>query len=155
MDAEAFERCYYANCKMIWNLCYTYLENPADTEDAVQETFLRLAASSKTFRDGDHEKAWLIVTAKNVCKDELKRFSRKELPLEQAEGAGGKEPHIDETLQAVRALPERYQTVLYLYYYEGYPTKQIGRILKKPDATIRSDLHRGRLLMKDRLEGEQ
>ena len=42
LDKEAFTRIYAAQARYVWNLCLTLLHNPADTEDAVQETFLRL-----------------------------------------------------------------------------------------------------------------
>lgn len=151
MTKEQFEDSYRAHFRLVWNLFYTYLQNPADTEDAVQDTFLKLATAKKAFRDREHEKAWLIVTARNLCKDELKRSRRREVPLEEA--AVAVQPKPDETLELVRSLPERYQTVIYLYYYEGYATKQIAKLLGKPDATVRSDLRRGRLLMKQGLEG--
>lgn len=153
MTKEQFEHSYQTHFKLVWNLCYTYLNDPTDTEDAVQDTFLKLAMAKKDFRDGEHEKAWLIVTARNVCKDELKRSRRREVPLEVAAAAAAEQPRMDETLELVRSLPEQYQTVIYLYYYEGYATKQIARLLGKPDATVRSDLRRGRLLMKKGLEG--
>ena len=149
-----FEKCYRTHFQMVWNLCYTYLHHPADTEDAVQETFLRLARSGKSFRDRDHEKAWLIVTAGNVCKDELKRRGRKDLSLEEVSTAGFQQPRTDETLLAVQALPEQYRTALYLFYYEGLPAKKIAKLLNRPEATVRSDLHRGRQMLKARLEGK-
>ena len=155
VSKEEFEACYRIHFQMVWNLCYTYLHNPADTEDAVQETFIKLAACAKRFRDREHEKAWLIVTASNVCKDELRRMGRKEISLEAAPPIAVPQYEMDETLQALRALPEKYRTVLYLFYYEGLPTKQIGKLLKRPDATVRSDLHRGRQMLKQRLEGSK
>lgn len=153
VSKEEFEASYRFHFQMVWNLCCTYLHNPADTEDAVQETFLKLAACRKRFRDRDHEKAWLIVTAGNVCKDELRRIRRKEVSLETVAPIAVPQPEIDDTMQALRALPEKYRTVLYLFYYEGLPTKQIGKLLKRPDATVRSDLHRGRQMLKQQLEG--
>lgn len=148
-----FEVCYRTHFQMVWNLCYTYLRHPADTEDAVQETFLRLARRGKSFRNREHEKAWLIVTAGNVCKDELKRKGRNTIGLEAAGQLAAPRMREDGTLLALKSLPEHYRTVLYLYYYEGWSTKQIGKLLRKPDATIRSQLHRGRNLLKTELEG--
>lgn len=146
-----FEAQYNRHFSMVWNLCVTYLKNPADTEDAVQEVFLRLATAGKQFHSHDHEKAWLITTAKNVCRDELKRARRKDLPLEDRTAALPA-PIIDETLQLIRSLPEKYQTALYLHYYEGLSTEEIARLLHRPAATIRSDLRRGRLMLKKELE---
>ena len=49
---------------------------------------------------------------------------------------------------AVKALPENYREVIHLFYYEGYSTKQIAKLLQKKEATVRSDLHRGREKLK-------
>lgn len=143
---------YLAHCKTVWNICYPYFLSQPDTEDAVQETFLRLAQTDKAFADSEHEKAWLIVTARNVCKDELKRARRREIPLEQAPELSAEVPQPDETMQALAALPERCRATLYLFYYEGYKSKEIAKLLHRTDAAVRSDLRRGRLLLKKRLE---
>lgn len=145
--AEIFER----RKKLVWNICYPYFMNPADTEDAVQETFLRLAITNPTLKDAEHEQAWLITAARNICKDELRRARRGELPLEAAENTGFPPPEIDETLAVLHELPEKYRTVLYLFYYEELPTAQIARMLKCPDASIRSRLRRGRKLLRKKL----
>ena len=154
MNKTEFAACYRIHFQTVWNLCYTYLRNPADTEDAVQETFLKLARCGKAFRDREHEKAWLIVTAGNVCKDELKRRGRQTLSLEQMEPVAASDPSGDETMEALLALPEHYRQALYLFYYEDLSTKQIAKLMKRPEATVRSLLHRGRKLLKARLEGE-
>ena len=82
MDKEAFTRIYAAQARYVWNLCLTLLHNPADTEDAVQETFLRLLRQGDAGVSPENLRAWLTVTARNVCRDELRRFRRRELPLE-------------------------------------------------------------------------
>ena len=55
---------------------------------------------------------------------------------------------------AVKSLPEKYREVVHLFYHEGYSTKQIADILRKNEATIRSDLHRGRAKLKKLLREE-
>lgn len=144
---------YDRNVTMVYHICYPYFMNSADTEDAVQETFLRLIHANKTFRDIGHEKAWLITTARNVCRDELRRSRRKDLPLDNAANYSTMDPEPDETLQAIASLPDKYATVIYLYYYEGYGTTSIAKMLHRADATVRSDLRRGRSLLKKRLGG--
>lgn len=150
---EEWTKVYHRHCQTVWNICYPYFMNPADTEDAVQETFLRLIRSGKAFRDEEHEKAWLIVTAKNVCRDEMKRARRKDVPLEEASALRSPETPEDETLLAIRELPEKQRIVIYLYYYEGYGTVKISQMLQRPQASVRSDLRRGRLALKKRLGG--
>jgi len=63
---------YTRHVKTIYRVCYTYMKNPADTEDAVSETFIKMIKSAPAFESEEHEKAWLIRTAVNVCKDVLK-----------------------------------------------------------------------------------
>lgn len=155
MNRTEFAACYRAHFQMVWNLCYSWLRNPVDTEDAVQETFLRLVRCGKHFRDREHEKAWLIVTAGNVCKDELKRRGRQSLSLEQVDQVAAPDGPGGETMEALLALPERYRQALYLFYYEELSTQQIAKVMKRPEATVRSLLHRGRKALKARLEGEQ
>lgn len=152
LSENELEKSYLTHCKTVWNICYPYFLSRADTEDAVQETFLRLAQSDKTFADTEHEKAWLITSARNVCKDELKRARRRELPLEQAPEQIAAGPQPDETMQALARLPERCRAALYLFYYEGYKSKEIAKLMHRTDAAVRSDLRRGRLLLKQRLE---
>lgn len=146
------ERLYRLHFRTVWNICLSYLKNPADTEDAVQETFLRLAREDRDFESDEHGKAWLIRTAKNLCLDELRRHRRQELPLEEARGVGAEAPYIDETLEAVRALPEQYRAAIYLFYYEGLSVAQIGKLLGRRESTVRSDLRRGRNRLKKLLE---
>lgn len=50
--------------------------------------------------------------------------------------------------EAVKALPVQYREAIHLFYHEGYPTAQIARILHKKEATVRSDLRRGREKLK-------
>ena len=68
------------------------------------------------------------------------------------EGEPFPEPEIDETLEALRTLPEKYRAAIYLFYYEGLPVEQISRLLDRRESTVRSDLRRGRAKLKELLE---
>ncbi len=151
-DKHELELWYRENFRTVWNVCLSFLKNPADVEDAVQDTFLRLAREDRAFESGEHVKAWLIHTAKNLCRDELRRHRRRELPLDEARNAAAPAPEIDETLAALRSLPEKYRTAIYLHYYEGLPVERISRLLDRRESTIRSDLRRGRAKLKELLE---
>ena len=144
---------YTRHFQTVWNVCYPYFQNRIDTEDAVQDTFVHLMHTGIEFRDEQHEKAWLIVTARNLCRDELRRARRRDLPLEEAGRLTADEPVPDDTMRALAALPDKYRTVIYLYYYEGFPTGKIARILHLPDSTVRSHLKRGRDILKKQLGG--
>lgn len=153
MDREAFAGIYAAQFRFVWNICLTLLRNPSDTDDAVQETFLRLLQQEEPPESPERLRAWLTVAARNVCRDELRRSRRKELPLDAAEGAAVLPPEIDETLAAVRSLPEKYRLPIYLFYYETLSTAQIAAILHRRESTVRSDLRRGREKLRQMLGG--
>ena len=144
---------YYRHVDTVWRVCYSFMKNRADTEDMVQETFLRAYDVDKPFQSEEHEKAWLIVTASNLCKDALKRAWRRDEPLEEHLEliAPGRDSQV---LEAVLVLPERYKAAVYLYYYEGYSLKEIASILGCPQATVRTRLARARKQLKQMLGGD-
>lgn len=148
------EALYRRHVKTVWNVCITLLRRPADAEDAVQETFVRLLRSNPEFESEEREKAWLIRTAQNVCKNDLARARRRDVPLENAADAAHSAPEIDETLAALRTLPEQYRIALYLHYYEGYSAVELAGLLRRPASSIRSDLRRGRERLRALLGGE-
>ncbi|MBQ6065672.1 MAG: sigma-70 family RNA polymerase sigma factor [Clostridia bacterium] len=150
---EAVARLVETYGDMLLRLASTRLRCPADAEDAVQEVFLYLLEHGVTFQSEEHEKAWLIrATIHRAC-DMRKRAARTDLPLEDAVIAAVPEPDSD-LLDAVRALPEKYSTPLYLRYYVGYSVKEIGRLLGLPAATAGTRLARGRALLKRELQEE-
>ena len=145
---------YARQMKTVYRVCFAYMKNAADTEDAVQETFFRLIDKSPRFEDHEHEKAWLIRTASNICKNELKHPRRRHEDIDEhteLQGSGSADTERDDLLRAVTELPDKYKTVIYLYYYEGYDSVQIADMLGKPRSTVRNHLHEARQLLKERL----
>lgn len=147
---EKFAKIYERYVNDIYRLCFSFLKNQMDAEDAVQETFIKFYHCEKDFRTEEHMKAWLIVTASNYCKDVLKHWWRKRKNLDyDAEATTENTEIIDEMLELVMALPDKYKTAVYMYYYEGYDSKQIAKLLHKPDSTIRTYLQKARMLLKE------
>lgn len=138
---------------MIYQISFMYLKNKADAEDAVQTTFIKLLNYKKPFQNEEHIKAWLIRTASNYCKNHLKHWWRTNTEIDTIYDYG-KNDTKDETLETLLKLPEKYKTIIYLYYYMGYSTEEIAQILKQKHTTVRSLLSRGRKRLKDSLEGE-
>lgn len=93
---------------MLLRLAMTRSLSTADAEDAVQEVFLRLLTQLPRFRDGEHERAWLIRTTIHRASDLRKAASNRTLPLEEAEVvAMPEEAESSPILSAVQALPEK------------------------------------------------
>ena len=149
--AEIYER----HKKTVYRMCFAYMKNTADTEDAVQDTFLQLIRTGTAFESEEHEKAWLIRTATNICKNVLRNWWRRRENIEDYENLQGSgNINIDNVFSVVMGLPDKYKTVVYLYYYEGYNSIEISKILKKPQSTIRNYLHEARSVLKEKLGGD-
>ena len=153
---ESIRRVVEQYSPTLLRLAMTRLSSPADAEDAVQEVFLRLLTARPRFRDGEHEKAWLIRATLQRAGDIRRAAARRDLPLEEAEQAAappGEGPSL--LLSAVQALPEKYSAVIHLYYYEGYSIKEIARLLALPAPTVGTRLARGRERLRELLKEEE
>ena len=127
--------------KTVYRLCYSYMGNAEDAEDAAQTTFMKLVTAPRTFNDADHEKAWLLACAANVCKDELKssrRKTRADFPEEVVDSRS--RVGADDVMEAVLALPTDLKDCVYLHYYEGYKTHEIAQMTGAAPSTIRNRL---------------
>lgn len=152
---EELTAIYQRHADTVYRICFSYLKNAADAEDLTQETFLRLLSSAPSFESQRHEKAWLIVTASNLCKDQLRHWWRKRESLEDhAQYLSAPPSAENETLAAILTLPEKYRLVVCLHYCEGYSTAEIAELLRCPDSTVRSRLLRARKQLKLRLGGD-
>ena len=75
-DTDALTALYTRNVDAVYRICYVYLRSRADAEDAVQSVFLRYLQKQPVFRDENHERGWLLLTAKNICRDMLRSWWR-------------------------------------------------------------------------------
>lgn len=132
---------------MLLRLSYSYMKNIHDSEDVVQEVFVKLLKNIDNFTSEDHKRYWLVCVTRNVCKNKLKSswFKRRVDIVEM--------PYYDEyednsVLNEVMKLPVKYREIIHLYYYENYSTVEIASILHKKESTIRSLLSRGRKMLK-------
>ncbi len=140
----------YSNA--VYKLCIIYLKNYHDAEDAVQEVFIKIIEKAPSFSSDGHKKAWIIKVTINHCKNILKR-KKHETMLDDNLASYVEKFDNKEILQSIFDLPLNYRNVVYLYYYEGYSTKEISYILKKRDATIRTWLKRARDSLKEVIGG--
>ena len=149
---EEITALYERHADTVWRVCYSFMRNEHDAQDMMQDTFLKLLNSGVVFKDQNHEKAWLIVTASNLCKDALKSRTRLTEDIEEYEALAAPETETPELKEAILSLPEDEKELIYLYYYEGYKTAEIASMLNKPAASIRSKLARIRQRLRKRLE---
>lgn len=156
LPASCFEEVYERHVDMLYRVCFSYMKNREDTEDVVADVFLKLLSKGKHFESAEHEKAWLLRTAVNQCKDRLKHWWNKRENIDDYQWLEHDDSPVgSETLKAILDLPERYKAAIYLYYYEGYSSLEIGEMLRKPQSTVLNHLSEGRKHLKGVLEDEK
>ncbi|MBQ9686347.1 MAG: RNA polymerase sigma factor [Oscillospiraceae bacterium] len=151
---RAIQDVFQEHSQAVYRVAYSYMKNPQDSEDAVQESFLRLIRAGLTFPDSRQERAWLIVTASNVCRDMLKAKSRQHLNIDDQLDLAAPDHEPNNVLDAILALPDKYKSAVYFYYYEGYSVNEIARMLRLPPNTVKTRLSRARKALKLTLGGE-
>ena len=123
-------------------------------EDAAQDVFLKLIELLPEFNGAEHEKAWIIRVTINTCKNKLRFFGiRRSVPIEDIDiPVYDKHDENTEVFATVMALPEKYRTVIHLYYYAEYSTPEMAHITGRKESSVRSDLHRARARLKTALK---
>lgn len=146
---------YRRQFKLVYQVCLVLMKHVPDAEDAAQTVFRRVMERREPFRDPEHEKAWLIVTARNECRDQLKHWWRtRREDVSALDGLTWEQPEDAQVWAQVVALPEKHRLVLYLHYYQGYTTDEIAQMLGNNPSTVRSRLVQARKKLKLRLEEE-
>ena len=130
---------YRRHVGMVYQICLMLLKNVPDAEDATQTVFQKAMEYDKPFRDPEHEKAWLIVTARRAGEEALQTLTWEQ-------------PEDGELWEYILSLPEKERMVIYLYYYQGYSTLEMAEILEKNPSTVRTWLVQARWKLKDILE---
>ncbi len=136
----------------VFRVALNALGSPHDADDIVQDTLLRLLQRAEPFESEAHAKYWLIRVALNLCKNVFRAPWRKNLPLEElAETPVFDTPEQGELYSQVMVLPEKYRTVLYLFYYEDYSVKEIAHLLGITETAVTTRLQRARQALKSEL----
>lgn len=133
----------------IYRLVRIYMRNSYDTDDIVQNVYLKLHKNIYNLNDDDHAKRWLIRVAINECKNQfLSNWVRRVIPLDETLVNEVSFEADDKVWQAVMSLPQKYRIVIYLFYYEEYSTSEIAETLKLKEANVRKQLQRARERLK-------
>lgn len=143
--------------KPMLRLCFAYLGDVAQAEDAVQETFFKAWKHLDSFRGEAEERTWLMRIAMNTCKDLLKsswfrNTDRSVTPESLPEGAAPFEERDDTVTRAVMSLPPKLREVTLLRWYQGLSLEEIGKVLRLPRSTVNYRLKNAKAALKGELE---
>ncbi len=137
----------------VYRLAYSQTRSIADAEDIYQDVFLRYFQKRPRFETEEHRRAWLLrVTINRARTLFASAWFRKTVPLSDCEAfTQPQEQVLDE---ALRKLPQKDRTVLHLFYYEELSTREIARVLKAKESTVRTQLTRSRRKLAELMKGE-
>ncbi len=145
---------------MVYRLALSRTGNPADADDILQEVFLRYIKADKTYNDEEHRKAWLLKITINCTKSLLtSAWNRRRDFSEADENTGGYDKRLkdietrSEVYGALLKLPQKYRTVIHLFYYEDLSVAQIAKATGAGESAVKSQLSRGRAMLRELLEG--
>ena len=165
--AESFEQVMEFYMPMVYRIAFTRLANRSDAEDVTQDVFLRYFRAGLTYQSEEHRKAWLIRCAVNCANtsagsawnrhraggDILDNLSDPDQPGNEP-GYSDCEENYEKAerraavMNAVMRLPDKYRTVIHLFYYEDMSIAQISDTTGLGESTVKSQLSRARKLLK-------
>ena len=150
LTTEEVASLYRRQAGMVYQISLMLLKNAYDAEDNLQTVFRKALEREEPFAGPDHERAWLIVTARNECKNQLKHWWRtKRADADALENLTWEQPGDGALWEMILTLPEQEKMALYLHYYQGYSTDETAKLMGKKPATVRSWLYRARRRLKD------
>lgn len=161
-DPTEFERTTLPHLHDCYGFAMSLTRDATEAEDLVQETYLRAQRSFDQFEPGTHAKAWLFTILRRLHIDRHRRARVRPAyqPEEEMEALAiapdaapasalpdGIEP--GDVLSALEEVPEAFRIAVRLRDIDGFPYREIGRILGVPPGTVMSRIHRGRESLKD------
>lgn len=151
---EKFNQSYDKYANMLYRIAYLHTGNAQESEDIMQDVFIKLLYNAPSFKNETHKKAWLIRVTTNKCKDYLKSSRHSNMSLNE-EIISDKCYEDDKALDIqskIIMLNDKYKTVVYLFYYEDYSIRQIASCLRITESTVKMRLKRAREILKKELK---
>lgn len=153
---EIFAQTYDKYAQMLYRIAYLHTGSVQESEDILQDVFIKLIYNAPKFKSEEHKKAWLIRVITNQCKDYLKSARHGNLPMhnEILSSENQKDDAMDIQSKII-SLDKKYKTVIYLFYYEDYSVKQISSCLRLSESAVKMRLKRAREILKKELMNDE
>lgn len=173
-DERAFRELLELHRDRVYNITYRMLGNRAEAEDVAQEVFISVFKTIDQFREESKFSTWLYRVAVNHCKNRIKYLARRHdrdrdeldemspganaatngTPVRAAQPDRALESMQMEALlqEAIASLDDDHREVVILRDVEDLSIEEICAITELPDGTVKSRLHRARLVLRKKLQ---
>ena len=156
ISQEQFDFVYKEYAKELLQIAYGYTKNKEDSIDIMQNAYIEVLESNKRFESNEHIKYFLIRVTINESINFVKSYSKKKVLCNNDIIMNIPETKKDELpydiSEIVNTLPEKYKTIIVLYYYDGMKIKDISKVLKMKESAVKKRLERARNLVKEIIE---
>lgn len=154
MDKKQFTTEVLEAEKNLYHIAKSILRNDEDCADAMQNAILHAFEKLHTLRNEMYFKTWLTRILLNEC-NHIIRSRKEQVSYEDfyEVQALPQEEEYSEVFEAVMELEDNYRIPFVLFYVEGFSIKEICRILKLSQSTVKTRLYRSRKLLKEKLAG--
>ena len=144
LSEDKFAELILENQNAMYRLAMGILKNNADAEDAVSSSIINAFEHLHCLKKPEKFKSWIMTIFLNESKAILRR--NKRIDLYSDTDIFEKKNHEDDTdiWQLVLSLDANFSKVVILYYYEGFSTKEISKILHISEGPFKSRLSRAR-----------
>jgi RNA polymerase sigma-70 factor (ECF subfamily) len=154
-DWQAYAGLVRRHGKRIYAVCMGILGNVTDSEDVLQETFVRGMTRIDTLRDASQFSSWIAQIARNLCRDHLRTHHRRyDLLRRWTQEPVMPDDDFGDLHSALRRLPEKHRVPLMLFYFDGKSTENLARELNITEAGAYTRLHRARKELRRLLAGQ-
>lgn len=153
MDKKWFGDMVRIYQKELYRLAFHILKNKEDAEDALQETLYRAYSHLGQLKNPEYFKTWMVRILLNTA-FEMQKKRKNNLDLDEYNDVIGKSEDITTKIMletVIREMDEKYQHVIFLYYYENYSVKEISEILNVSVMNVKQRLSRSRKILKEKL----
>lgn len=151
MNKREFQERVLALEGRLYRISYGMLREEQDRKDAVQESILKAWRNLEKLKNEALFETWLTRILINECHN-IQRMQKRMLPLETApEPAAPPEGANIPLHDALMALNQDVRLPVILFYMEGYKVREIAKILKMPEGTVKSQLRRAKNELKNLL----
>ena len=139
---------------LVYRLAFSQCHQKDQAGDIFQNVMYRYLKRKPTFESLEHEKAWFIRVTLNCSKTSLKSFWNNKVEEIDEQAYIFEKKEIDLT-PYLNKLPKKYNAVLYLFYYEGYSTKEMAKLLHIKENNVRVLLNRARNKLRKEIESDE
>lgn len=149
MDKEEFTRLVLTYQQSMYRFALGILRNQQDAEDVLSTAVLKAYEHQTSLRDKNRFKAWIMSIIANEAKNMISKTKRLLLVDDMTIYEEAVEENQNNIWDSVMELGEQHRQIVILYYYDGFSTKDIARILRVSEGTVKSRLSRARQSLKE------